>query len=124
MSKAEYGFKFWTVEAGLIGVILSMHSVDNLFDETAATTTWIYAAPHHVACLHSDRAKLIYLSFKNVAGRRLALSRAGDANASVVVHFGVDIGILWALRREISVICSFMEKSSSTRIGMDMGISI
>ena len=95
--EAEYGYKFWTTEAGhrlnldgLMNGILTMHSVDDFYDDTTGATAWERAAPHHMVRLQSNRIRTVYLSFRNDAGRRLALSRAGDAQSSAVVHFGVD----------------------------------
>lgn len=95
--EADYGYKFWTEEAGhrlnldgLIQGILLMHSVDDGYDKESASTTWTGAAPHHMLPRGTNRGKTLYLSYNNVAGRRLALSRAGDALSSSVVHFGKD----------------------------------
>jgi hypothetical protein len=93
--EAEYGYKFWTIEAGhrvmldgLIEGILSMHSVDDEYDETAAPTTWEKAAPHHT--IPPQPHKTLMLSSGNIAGRRLALSRAGTVSCPAVVNFSTD----------------------------------
>ena len=94
--ESDFGYKFWTVEAGhrlnldnLIEGILFMHAVDDSFDGTAEITTWQCVAPHHTVS-RTNRVKTAYLAYGNVAGRRLALSRVGDALNIAVVHFGKD----------------------------------
>ena len=93
--EADFGYRFRTVEAGhnlnldgLIEGILSMHKVDDFFADQAGLANWECAAPHHMV-LHALQ-KTVYLSYGNVAGRRLALSRAGDAKSIPVVHTGRD----------------------------------
>ena len=71
-------------------VFLLMHSVNDGYEEESAPTTWTGAAPHHMLPHGTNREKTLYLSYNNVAGRRLALSRAGDALSNSVVHFGKD----------------------------------
>jgi hypothetical protein len=93
--EAEYGYKFWTIEAGhrvqldgLIEGILSMHEINDKYDETAASTTWEKVAPHHTVPPRPN--KTLMLSSGNIAGRRLALSRAGTVSCPAVVNFGKD----------------------------------
>ena len=95
--RAEYGYKFWSIEAGyrlrleaLIETMIFMHYVDDNYAYTADSTTWQRAAPHHMIRRQTPPIKIIYLSFENAAGRRLALSRASGAHNSAVVHFGQD----------------------------------
>jgi hypothetical protein len=101
--ETEYGYLFWTVEAnhrlnlnGLMEAISRMHAVDDSYAATADHSTWHRAAPHHVTPLTTTTRtasmveRTLYLSFNNNAGRRLALSRAGDTGRNVVLHFGVD----------------------------------
>lgn len=95
--EADYGYKFCTFEAGhrlnldgLIEGILLMHSVDDFYDDISSPTGWQCAAPHHMIASGTRREKTVYLSFNNCAGRRLALSRAGDSSSYSVVHFGKD----------------------------------
>lgn len=70
--------------------ILTMHSVDDFYNDTTSATAWERVAPHHMLRLRSNPIETVYLSFRNDAGRKLALSRVGDAQSSAVVHFGVD----------------------------------
>jgi hypothetical protein len=93
--ETDYGYKFQTVEAGhrlnldgLINGILLMHRVDDSYGDQAAISYWQRAAPHHMV-LHAN-SKAVYLAYGNVAGRRLALSRAGDAKCFSAVHTGKD----------------------------------
>ena len=95
--EADFGYKFWTNEAGhrlnldgLIQGLLLMHSVHDWYEEESAETTWTRAAPHHTLPLRTYVEKTLYLSSNNVAGRRLALSRAGDSLIYSVVNFGKD----------------------------------
>lgn len=95
--QADYGYKFWTIEAGhrlnldgLVEGILFMHKADDSYDDRATLTPWQRAAPHHMV-LHALQ-KTVYLAYGNVAGRRLALSRAGTASSIAVVHTGRDYG--------------------------------
>jgi hypothetical protein len=93
--EAEYGYKFWTVEAGyrvdlnwLIAGFLNMHVVNDFYDDHADLAYWQLAAPHHIPQVRYPR--LVYLTYGNVAARRLALSRAGEGPCVAVVHNGKD----------------------------------
>ncbi|KAH8919283.1 hypothetical protein BT69DRAFT_1284923 [Atractiella rhizophila] len=93
--EADYGYKFWTVEAGhrldldgLIQGILWSHSVDDSYGERGSPMQWQCAAPHHT--MLATHPKTIYLAYGNVAGKRLALSRAGTGCCISVVHTGRD----------------------------------
>ena len=101
--EAEYGFQFYTVEAGhrlnldgLIRGILFMHKIDDSYGVQAPLTDdWRRAAPHHTIRGQDFRGKkTIFLTYNNNAGRRLALSRVGDmaTNPTCIVHAGRDIG--------------------------------
>jgi hypothetical protein len=92
--EAEYGYKFWTIEAGfrlhlddLIQGLLFMHTINDDYEDLSAATTWQCATPQHTPV---QNQKTIYLSFRNVAGRRLSLSQVGPFRRSAVVHFGLD----------------------------------
>ena len=102
---ADFGYSFHTIEAGhrlnldwLIGGIMSMHKVDDSYSvRTALMCDWQRAAPHHDLALeheYATRIKTVYLTYGNVAGRRLASSsqsgHGGDYSA--VVHTGKDYG--------------------------------
>lgn len=99
---ADFGYSFHTIEAGhrlnldwLIGGIMSMHKVDDSYSvRTALTRDWQRAAPHHDLALEHDttRIKTVYLTYGNVAGRRLALSQSGHVETIAVVHTGKDYG--------------------------------
>jgi hypothetical protein len=111
--EADFGYKFWTKQAGhrinldgLVYGIILMHSTDDTYGDTASSTSWTSAAPHHMIAVRYPLPKILYLSFNNQAGRVLALSRAGEAQCISVVHFGRDYrqALAYAERHECNIV--------------------
>ncbi|ORY32888.1 hypothetical protein BCR39DRAFT_583310 [Naematelia encephala] len=94
--EAERGYLFWTTAAGyrinldgLIEGLLTMYTIKT-FDTTAGHQHWVKAAPHHMVTVNKRFKKTIYMAYDNIAGRRLAISRAGDGLKQLVLFIGGD----------------------------------